>query len=173
MEVVAAVFTDGDRVLACRRRAGLEAAGRWEFPGGKLEPGESCEAALEREIGEELDVEIEVGEVLDRSTTMVAGRPITLSCYFVRALAEGPGASTDHDQVCWFARDRLPWLVWAAPDLPAKGRTPREHRSERREPSVLFAAAGPRGPSVFLSRSHGRPDAGRDVPAFPSARDAK
>lgn len=119
MEAVAAVFTDGDRVLACRRRAGLEAAGRWEFPGGKLEPGESCEAALEREIAEELDVEIEVGEVLDRSTTMVAGRPITLSCYFVRALAEGPGASTDHDQVCWFARDRLPWLRWAAPDLPA------------------------------------------------------
>lgn len=119
MEVVAAVFTDGDRVLACRRRAGLETGGRWEFPGGKLEPGERPEAALEREIAEELDIEIEVGDMLDRSTTMVAGRPIELSCYFVRLLGDTPGESTDHDQVCWFARDRLPWLVWAAPDLPA------------------------------------------------------
>jgi 8-oxo-dGTP diphosphatase len=119
MEVVAAVFTDGERVLACRRRPGLEAAGRWEFPGGKCAPGESPQAALEREIAEELAVEIEVGELLDRSTTMVAGRQIALSCYFVRPIGAVPERSTDHDQVCWFARGRLAWLDWALPDLPA------------------------------------------------------
>jgi 8-oxo-dGTP diphosphatase len=119
MEVVAAVFTDGDRVLACRRNPDLAAGGRWEFPGGKPEAGEPFPAALEREIAEELDVEIEVGELLDRSTTMVDGLPITLTCYFVRPLGEGPTTSTDHDQVCWFARDRLLWLDWAPPDLPA------------------------------------------------------
>lgn len=119
MEVVAAVFTDGDRVLACRRRQGLAAGGRWEFPGGKPEPGEPPEAALEREIAEELGVQIEVGALLDRSTTMVAGTPITLACYFVRALGDPPSRSSDHDQVCWFARERLRWLHWADPDLPA------------------------------------------------------
>lgn len=119
MNVVAAVFTDGELVLACRRRAGLAAGGCWEFPGGKLEPDEEPVAALEREIAEELGVEIEVGDLLDRSTTMVAGTEITLSCYFVRPLGEPPTHSTDHDQLGWFQRDRLVWLGWAAPDLPA------------------------------------------------------
>lgn len=119
MEVVAGVFTDGERVLACRRRPGLAAAGRWEFPGGKCEPGELPGPALERELAEELGVEVEVGSLLDRSTTVVDGTPITLACYFVRPLGDLPTASTDHDQVCWFARHRLRWLDWADPDLPA------------------------------------------------------
>ena len=80
MEVVAAVFTDGERVLACRRREHLEAGGRWEFPGGKLEDGEAPEAALAREITEELGVEIEVGELFDSTTSIVKGTQITLSC---------------------------------------------------------------------------------------------
>jgi len=119
VEVVAAVFADKERVLACRRRTDREAGGRWEFPGGKVERWEQPEAALEREIFEELGVEIEVGHLLDRSETVVAGRPIALSCYFVRPLGQYPISSTDHDQVCWFVRDRLLWLRWADPDLPA------------------------------------------------------
>ncbi len=119
MEVVAAVFTDGERVLACRRRADLQAGGRWEFPGGKTESGGSPATALEREIVEELGVAIEVGDLLDSSTTVVAGTPITLACYFVRPLGEAPSRSIDHDEVCWFSRDRLLWLDWADPDLPA------------------------------------------------------
>lgn len=119
MEVVAAVFTDGERVLACRRREHLEAGGRWEFPGGKLEAGEEAPAALEREILEELGIEIEVGELLDRTTTMASGTPITLSCYFVRAVGEPPSASTDHTELAWFQRDRLLWLNWTDPDLAA------------------------------------------------------
>ena len=119
MEVVAAVFLEGDRVLACRRAPGVQAAGRWEFPGGKLEDGEAPRAALEREVAEELDVEVEVGELFDRTTTVVDGVAVTLECYFVRALAEPPVTSTDHDMVAWFARERLTWLNWADPDWPA------------------------------------------------------
>lgn len=119
MEVVAAVFTDGEHVLAGRRREHLEAGGRWEFPGGKLEDGEAATAALEREIAEEFGVDIEVGELMDRSTTIADGTPITLSCYFVRPVEEGPRFSTDHDELGWFQRDRLMWLNWALPDLPA------------------------------------------------------
>jgi len=119
MEVVAAVFLEDDRVLACRRGPELQAAGRWEFPGGKLEGDESPQTALEREIAEELDVEVEVGDLLDRSTTFVDGVEVTLACYFVRALGEPPLTSTDHDVVAWFARERLTWLNWAEPDWPA------------------------------------------------------
>jgi len=119
MEVVAAVFTDGERVLACRRREHLQAGGRWEFPGGKLEDGEDGKAALVREIAEELGVEIEVDDLLDSTTTMVDGIEITLSCYFVHAVAENPQFSTDHDELGWFERDRMVWLNWAEPDRPA------------------------------------------------------
>ncbi|MFT4109997.1 (deoxy)nucleoside triphosphate pyrophosphohydrolase [Propionicimonas sp.] len=119
MDVVAGVFIDGDWVLACRRRPGLTAAGRWEFPGGKREPGERPESALERELSEELGVEAEVGELLDHSTTMVDGTPISLACYFVRPLGVLPASSTDHDQLAWCIRDRLVWLDWALPDFPA------------------------------------------------------
>jgi len=119
MEVVAAVFTDGERVLACRRHPHLEAGGRWEFPGGKLEPGEAPEAALEREIAEELGVEIEVGDLLDRTTSVVDGTLITLACYFVRPVGDAPRFSTDHDELSWCQRPRLVWLDWAEPDLPA------------------------------------------------------
>lgn len=118
MNVVAAVFTDGDLVLACRRNAGIEAGGYWEFPGGKVAEGEAPQAALEREIWEELGVEIEVGALADRSATMVTGEQIDLSCYFVRSLGDVPRTSTDHDLVCWLRRERLIWLNWAQPDLP-------------------------------------------------------
>jgi 8-oxo-dGTP diphosphatase len=119
MQVVAAVFTEGERVLACRRREHLQAGGRWEFPGGKLEAGETPDAALAREIAEELGVEIEVGDLLDSTTSIVDGVEITLSCYFVRVVSETPQFSTDHDELGWFERERLMWLNWAEPDLPA------------------------------------------------------
>ena len=119
MQVVAAVFTEGERVLACRRREHLQAGGRWEFPGGKLEEGETPDAALAREIAEELGVEIEVGDLLDSTTSIVDGVEITLSCYFVRVVSESPHFSTDHDELGWFDRRRLMWLNWAEPDLPA------------------------------------------------------
>lgn len=119
MDVAAAVFTEGDLILACRRAAHLEAGGRWEFPGGKLEDSEAPEAALEREIAEELGVEIEVGQLLDRTTSVVDGTSITLSCYFVRALGQMQLTSTDHDVVAWFPRQRMVWLNWAEPDRPA------------------------------------------------------
>ena len=119
MDVVAAVFVDGAHVLACRRHVHRAAGGLWEFPGGKREPGESAPDALRREIAEELGVDVAVGDLLDRSTTMVAGVAVRLACYLVRPLGGRPETSTDHDQLCWFARDRLRWLRWAAPDLPA------------------------------------------------------
>ncbi|CAM3142372.1 (deoxy)nucleoside triphosphate pyrophosphohydrolase [Stackebrandtia soli] len=119
IRVVAAVFVDGGRVLACRRAAGRPGGGKWEFPGGKVEAGEDPKAALRREIREELGIAIDVGELLDRSVTTIENRRIDLSCYHVEETDGAPIASTDHDLLEWFARSELAALDWAEPDLPA------------------------------------------------------
>ena len=80
IEVVAAVIRDGDRVLATQRGYG-EFEGMWEFPGGKIEPGESHVVALKREIREELAVDVAVGE---RIYTVEYDYPtfhLTMHCY--------------------------------------------------------------------------------------------
>ncbi|MGO4594517.1 (deoxy)nucleoside triphosphate pyrophosphohydrolase [Leifsonia sp. 2TAF2] len=117
--VVAAVIRDGARVLACRRAPGKDAAGRWEFPGGKVEPGETPEDALVREIGEELAVRIHVGRLLDRTVTVRAeGRAIDLACYDGRLDGGAPVSSTDHDELRWVPSGLLGELEWAEADLP-------------------------------------------------------
>ncbi len=118
--VVAAVITAPDgRVLACRRAPGRAAAGCWEFPGGKVETGESPAAALVREIAEELHVDIAVGDILTTDDTAVGERVIRLACYRAELRGPAPTASTDHDALRWVAPAELPALGWAAPDLPA------------------------------------------------------
>ena len=64
IKVVAAVIRDGDKIFATQRGYG-DLKGGWEFPGGKIEEGETPQEALKREIMEELDTEIEVGELID------------------------------------------------------------------------------------------------------------
>ncbi|GAB3795997.1 (deoxy)nucleoside triphosphate pyrophosphohydrolase [Humibacter antri] len=119
VHVVAAVIVHGDRVLACRRNAEREAGGLWEFPGGKVEPGESAVDALMREIREELGVGIRVGELLHRGATPVNGKLVDLSCYWTTLTDAAPTTSTDHDEIRWIRRDRLGELEWPEPDRAA------------------------------------------------------
>ena len=113
--VVGAAIVRHSRVLAARRTAPLEAAGRWELPGGKVEPGEDAAAALEREVAEELGCTVEV-------TGWLAGRaPIgethELAVAFAR-LVSGEPEPTEHDQVRWLTRDELGEVDWLEPDRP-------------------------------------------------------
>lgn len=119
LEVVAAVIEDDGFVLACRRRAAGPTAGAWEFPGGKIEPGESAEQALTREVREELGVDIEVFGLLRTDETLVGDRVIRLTCLRARLRGERPVASIDHDRLLWLRPADLPALDWAEPDLPA------------------------------------------------------
>ena len=114
LRVVAAVIRDGERYLACRRAAHKDQAGRWEFPGGKVEPGEGDVDALVREIREELGVRIHVGPLLDRTVT---GR-VDLASYESRIEGAVPTASTDHDELRWVTAGELESLGWADADLP-------------------------------------------------------
>lgn len=119
LDVVAAVIERDGFVLACRRAPHVADAGRWEFPGGKVEPGETAEQAVVREIAEELGVAIRVGRLLTVDETAVRARTVRLTC--LRATLEGaaPAASTDHDELRWVAPAELVGLDWAAPDWPA------------------------------------------------------
>lgn len=118
IEVVAAVFYRDGEVLACRRALGKSAAGKWEFPGGKIDDDETPEHALIREIWEELGISISVGNLVDRTATPVGDLDIDLACYLVSS-DEVPSHSTDHDELRWLPVDDLLALDWAAPDLPA------------------------------------------------------
>jgi 8-oxo-dGTP diphosphatase len=119
IEVVAGVFVDDGRILACRRAPGTSAEGRWEFPGGKVEVGETPRGALVRELSEEMSVTVDVGELLDRSATAVGDTIIDLACYFIADSSETPLHSTDHDLLRWLTPEELDTLHWADPDLPA------------------------------------------------------
>jgi len=112
--VGAAVLRDG-RVLAARRTTPAAAAGRWEFPGGKVEPGESSASALLREVREELGCEVEVTGWL--TGVVPVGERHELSVALARLVAGEP-APTEHDRIRWLGPDELDDVDWLEPDRP-------------------------------------------------------
>ncbi|MFJ4172746.1 (deoxy)nucleoside triphosphate pyrophosphohydrolase [Microbacterium sp. NPDC089696] len=119
VEVVAAVIENDGRILACRRRPEKAAGGKWEFPGGKIEPDETPTQAIIREIAEELNVQIEVLGQLRQDDTDVSGTIIRLACFRASLTGVPPTHSSDHDELRWMRVSELSSLDWAAPDLPA------------------------------------------------------
>ncbi|MCT4355495.1 (deoxy)nucleoside triphosphate pyrophosphohydrolase [Streptomyces sp. Je 1-79] len=115
--VVAGAVYDRGRLLAARRSAPAELAGRWELPGGKLEPGESAEEALVRELREELGVETEPGERIPGEWPLKPG--YVLQVWTARLLSGEPRPLEDHDELRWLARDELDSVDWLDQDRPA------------------------------------------------------
>lgn len=118
LRVVGAVIVREQQILIARRAPGRSAAGLWEFPGGKIEPGESPQQALIRELREELGVEVTVGWLLGRGEADAGDRDLHLDCYWTRLDHDGPLASTDHDRLEWVTRDQLATRDWADADVP-------------------------------------------------------
>ena len=112
--VGAAIVRDG-RVLACRRTAPPEVAGRWELAGGKVEPGEAPEAALVREVREELGCDVAVSTWLAEETP-IGGRYVLRVA--VAALVEGEPLPVEHDAVRWLSAAELEDVDWLDPDRP-------------------------------------------------------
>lgn len=118
LRVVGAVIERDGKILACRRRPQKAEGGKWEFPGGKLEPEEAPEQALLRELTEELDLhDAQILGLVERKTTKSNGTLIDLACYHVKVLCP-PRASTDHDSLRWCTVDQLSALDWAPADWP-------------------------------------------------------
>ena len=118
--VVAAVIEDAQgRVLVAQRPAHKHLALKWEFPGGKVEPDESPESALARELREELGIEVEILRPLSRFTHDYGDVRIGM-IPFVCRLAPGSAAPHPHEHLGlrWVSRDELATLDLAAADLP-------------------------------------------------------
>ena len=112
--VGAAIVRDG-RVLAARRTFPAEAAGRWEFPGGKVEPGEAPDDALVREVAEELGCAIAVTAWLPGEAD-IGGRHV-LRVAAARIVAGEP-APVEHDTLRWLSAGELDDVDWLEPDRP-------------------------------------------------------
>lgn len=113
--VVGAAIIRHGCVLAARRTTPVEAAGRWEFPGGKVEPGESAESALVREIGEELGCPIEVTAWLGGSVPIRETHELRVA---TARLLGGEPVPHEHDAVRWLGPEDLDDIDWLDPDRP-------------------------------------------------------
>lgn len=118
IRVVGAVFHDGERFLACRKKPGKPLEGHWEFPGGKIEPGETPEQALAREIREELNLIAEVGQKVTTTTYEYDFATIELTTFYC-TLVDGDLRLTDHDDTKWVTSTEAAHLTWAPADIPA------------------------------------------------------
>ena len=114
--VAAAIITEG-RVLACERSAPPEVAGRWEFPGGKVEPGETDEQALARECVEELGVRVAVGDRIGPDVPLAHGRAV-LRVFAVTLLDGDTPRALEHTAMRWLSADELDTVHWLPADKP-------------------------------------------------------
>ena len=114
MIVVAAVIEDHGSFLVTQRPEGTHLAGLWEFPGGKLEPAETHVQGLKRELREELDVDVDVGELLFHTAHDYADRSVAL--YFYRCVLAGAPKALLGQQMRWVPRHDLSTLAFPPAD---------------------------------------------------------
>ena len=119
LKVVAAVIVsekeNGERFFATQRGYG-EFKGQWEFPGGKLEEGETPKEALVREIREELDTEIEIEKFLDTVEYDYPNFHLSMDC-FICSIVKGDLVLREHEAARWLSLDQLDSVEWLPADL--------------------------------------------------------
>ena len=116
IKVVAAIIRKGDRIFATQRGYG-EFKDGWEFPGGKVEPGETSQAALVREIREELDADIEMGSLL---TTVEYDYPkfhLSMDCFWAELVPGSEMKLIEHEACRWLSIDELAGVDWLPADI--------------------------------------------------------
>lgn len=115
--VVAALIESGGKLLVCQRRRGGAFELMWEFPGGKVEPGESLEAALARELREELGVTASVGPEVYRTTHKYLEMPRAVELVFFRCgIASEAPRNLTFEQIAWRAARDLPAMNFLPAD---------------------------------------------------------
>ncbi len=115
INVVAAVIRHGNKIFATQRGYG-EFKDGWEFPGGKVEPGETPEEALVREIREELDTDIAVGERIARIEYDYPAFHLSMDCFWAEVLS-GDLVLREHEAAKWLTGEELYSVDWLPADL--------------------------------------------------------
>lgn len=115
INVVAAVIMKDGKVFATQRGYG-EFKDGWEFPGGKVEAGESPEEALRREIREELEVEVNVGDLIDTIEYDYPAFHLSMKCYAC-TIAGGSPHLLEHEAARWLSADQLDSVAWLPADI--------------------------------------------------------
>lgn len=115
IKVVAAVIKDKDRIFATARGYG-EYKGWWEFPGGKIEQGETPQQALVREIKEELDTEISVGELIDTIEYDYPTFHLSMDCFWAEVVA-GNLELKEAEAAKWLTKETLDSVEWLPADI--------------------------------------------------------
>ncbi len=126
--VTAAVLEKDGAVLIARRKRGDRMADKWEFPGGKIEPGETVEACLRREMKEEFGVDVAVGALVGRSLHAYPHGEIDLWVYRVTHLS-GDFQLHDHEEILWVRPSDLKSYDFSAADVPIAGVLARDDAS--------------------------------------------
>ncbi|MHB9782816.1 (deoxy)nucleoside triphosphate pyrophosphohydrolase [Streptococcus sp. 10F2] len=118
IEVVAAAIVKDGKIFCAQRPKGKSLAGYWEFPGGKVEPGEDPEQALIREIKEEFASEIQVMSFLNEAHHNYEFGTVRMKTYLSKLLS-GNLELLEHQQAIWLTPEQLSTLNWAPVDIPA------------------------------------------------------
>lgn len=113
--MVAAIIKDDKKIFATQRGYG-EFKGGWEFPGGKIEEGETPQEALVREIKEELDTVIEVGELIDTVEFDYPAFHLSMDCFWCK-IVSGDLVLKEHEAARWLTKDTLHSVEWLPADL--------------------------------------------------------
>lgn len=125
VRVAAAVLCRGGKILLARRAPNKKMAGLWEFPGGKVEEGESSGQALQRELKEELGIDVDPGPELMTHRHAYDFGVIDLVSVMCWCVTDGDFSSTDHDQLAWVAPADLRSFNLAPADVPTAERLSR------------------------------------------------
>ena len=118
VNVVGAIVVRDGQILCARRGLDGTLAGMWEFPGGKIEAGESPSEALAREIEEELLCTVQVGDQVESTTYVYDFAIVTLTTFYC-VLVKGEPDLTEHTELKWLPPQSLGELEWAPADVPA------------------------------------------------------
>ena len=120
VKVVAAVITasneNGEKMIFATQRGYGEFKDGWEFPGGKVEPGETPQAALKREIMEELETEIKVGDLIETIEYDYPTFHLSMDCFWAE-IVKGDLVLREHEAAKWLTKEQLESVGWLPADL--------------------------------------------------------
>lgn len=125
INVVGAVVVDNGKVLSAKRSQSMSLPGMWEFPGGKIEQGETPRDALVREMQEELQCTVEIGDEVASTRHEYDFGFVTLTTFYSR-LIDGAPRLTEHSEIRWIDASELDTVEWAPADVPAVHRVMRD-----------------------------------------------